>query len=77
MNKENISELRGDFQRDRVYGSIIAMGFPARIQGYECNICHFKIYVPLFKSHPNYRSAYGAMVNHVKSHFIMKDMWED
>lgn len=68
--KEDISELREDLQWDKIYGQIEAMGYPSKIVGYECLICHFKIYAKLFRRHVDYRRLKGAMVNHVKTHFI-------
>ena len=72
--KEDISHLREDLQWDRIYGQLDVIGYPARTQGYECCICHFKIYVKWFQRHPNYRGCRGAIVNHIKTHFILGDI---
>lgn len=69
--KIDLTTLREDLQWDRLYGQLDVIGYPNRTRGYECMVCHFKIYAPIFKRHIDYRSLKGAMVNHIKSHFIM------
>ena len=71
MDKIDITNLREDLQWDRIYGQLHNMNYPNRTTGYECLICHFKLYAPIFKRRVDYRSLKGAMVNHIKSHFIM------